>query len=259
MCRLVAIINPQNQEIAADALRQFGSLAETGKIPPGTDNGHKDGWGVAAYKNGAVAFFKKNPLDASRDPEYQAAIKDAAKTDPSLILGHLRKASRGKISIENTQPYTFGPYTFCHNGTLSDFEKMMLEPKYLARRKGASDSEVVFLYLLQKIEATGDFLGGFLEGIKQMRRMDYTALNILISNGKTLLALREVNENDGAVKKDDLCDTYYTLLQGKDASGVTRFICSQPLDISDVSWTQIPNHAVLVLDEEIKEEKIVRL
>jgi predicted glutamine amidotransferase len=160
--------------------------------------------------------------------------------------------------MEDTHPYRFGQYVFCHNGTVRDFETLALEPKYSVRRKGTADSEVVFLYLLQTIEKTGDFLAGFMEGVEKMRTMDYTAMNILISDGKLLIAMREANENNDYVKKNDLCDSYYTLLLGKNSANATKFICSQRLDIPDIAWTNIPNHAVFVFNTETKEEKIIR-
>jgi len=257
MCRLIAIIDPKDKKIIDSTLREFGSLAKTGTVPPGTDAGHKDGWGLAAYKNSAMIFLEKNPLDASSDQTYQTTIDKICEINPSLILGHLRKASRGEISMENTQPYAFGQYTFCHNGTVRDFKKIILEPAYLSQRKGTTDSEVVFLYLLQTIKKNGDFLKGFLEGIKKLRSMDYTGLNILMSDGKTLLALRSANEKDAIVKDNALCDSYYTLLQGKNQEEVPLFICSQSLDIAGITWTTIPNHAVLVLDIGTQKEDLI--
>jgi glutamine amidotransferase len=247
MCRLIAIIDPKTKEFTEEVLRQFGALAETGAIPPGTPKGHKDGWGIAAYKNGTVTLLEKNPSDASEDEKYQVAVTKVAESDASLILGHLRKASRGDVSMENTQPYRLGSYVFCHNGTVRDFEKIILEQKYLSHRKGATDSEVVFLYLLQTIEAKGDFIAGFLEGVRKLRTMDYSALNILISDGNILIALREGNENDAATRDNNLCDSYYTLFQGKNAKGAVRYICSQSLNIPDVAWMEIPNHAALTV------------
>jgi len=248
MCRLIAIIDPQDETLTETALRQFGSLAETGNIPPGMDKGHKDGWGVAAYKDEGVAILEKDPADAFADPKYQPAVMKIKDAAPALVLGHLRKASLGLVSIENTQPYTSGSYIFCHNGTLRDFEKLVLGPKYSAQRKGTTDSEIVFLFLLQTIEAKGDFTAGFMEGVAHLRAMNYTALNILMSNGRTLIALREGNDKNEDVKKHGLCDSYYTLLQGKDAGGVPKIICSQPLDLPGIVWEEIPNHSALAMN-----------
>lgn len=259
MCRLLAIIDPRDKETVQTDLLQFGMLAENGAVPPGDNAGHKDGWGIAAYKNGDVVFFEKNPNDASKDGKYQAAIKKVSELNPPLVIGHLRKRARGGISMDDTHPYRFGPYVFCHNGTVRNFETLALEPKYSALRRGTADSEVVFLYLLQTIEKTGDFLAGFLEGVEKMRTMDYTAMNILMSDGKRLIAMREANENNDYVKKNILCDVYYTLLLGKDVANTTKLICSQPLDIQNITWTGIPNHAVFVFNIETKEEKTIRL
>ncbi len=259
MCRLIAIIGENSEHEIEYALQGFGTLAAIGNVPPETEWGHGDGWGLAAYKNGRISFLEKDPSSAFANLKYAAATARAGKLNPALILGHLRKASIGEKKAENTGPYSFDPYTLCHNGTVRDYQTLPLEPKYAASRHGETDSEWIFLWLVQTIQKNGGFLEGFLKGIKKIRTMDYTALNILISDGKMLLATREVNENNEEVKQYDLCRDYYTLLQGKNASGITKFVCSQKIRLPYIVWTEIPNHAALVVDLATGKDELVRI
>ncbi len=257
MCRLIAIINEEEKGIS-EALPKFRALSINGVVPPHTDPGHRDGWGIAAYRGGEILFLEKNPKPAAEDPRYEVALERTLKEKPSLVLGHLRKASVGSVKSENTQPYQLDPYVFCHNGKVSDYAKLELKPEYLKLKKGDTDSEIVFLFLVQTIREKGNVVGGFLEVAKRLRTMDYTAVNLLFSDGKAFIAMKEVNEENEGVKKMNLCDSYYTLFQGKDVSGATKFVCSEPLEVPGISWIPIANHQIVVIDVTTEKEQIMQ-
>lgn len=246
MCRLIAVVNEQ-EDILEKALADFRVLSEKGVVPPNVEPGHRDGWGVAAYKEEKI-FLDKNPRPASEDPNFEIAARRIVENTPRLVLGHLRKASVGSVKMENTQPYQFDSYVFCHNGKVSNYGELELKPEYAKLRKGDADSEVIFLFLVQAITERGDLIGAFTEVARRLRTMDYTAVNLLFSDGKTLIAMKEANEGNETVKSMNLCDSYYTLFEGKDASGTTKFVSSEPLDVPDISWIGIPNHGIVVID-----------
>ena len=256
MCRLLAIIDNEGNFPVHNALMQFGELAEKGTVPPDAEAGHKNGWGIAAYERSGEIFLKKDPSSAWNNADYAEAVANVERLHSPLIIGHLRKASRGGQVIENAQPFVLGRYVFCHNGTVRDYEKLALEGDYVAARKGDGDSEVVFLWLTQNISKQGEFADAFREGVKTLRGMDYTAENIIMSDGKTLIAMREANDGTDDKELTDLCDSYYTLFQGKDSSGKTKVICSQELSLPGITWTLIPNHAVLRIGTDGREETI---
>jgi predicted glutamine amidotransferase len=259
MCRLLAIIHPYDVNVTRSALENFGALAKNGVTPSGTEPGHRDGWGIVSYEGDAIALLEKNILPATEDPKYLAAARQFSAQTVSLIMGHLRKMTRGAKTMANTQPFTFGPYSFMHNGTLRDAETLSIADPYRAAQQGETDSEIIFCWLVQTIEKRGDFVEGFLEGVRQLRTMDYTALNILMSDGKTIVALREVNSQDAIVKKLDLCDRYYTLFEGRDASGNTAYVSSQKFDITGIVWAEIPNHSALVIPLDGGKRKLIEL
>ncbi len=259
MCRLLAIIEPRNPELVKTTLAQFGELAHSGVVPAGASAGHTDGWGFAVYNPDSSLLVKKDPSSAFENPAYRAFCDVIGLVNPVLVLGHLRKASRGSVALENTHPYSFGQYSFCHNGTIMDYESLALTEPYSLYQKGQSDSERVFLWLLEIIEQRKDFLKGFFEGIKHIRQMRYTAANILMSDGNFLIALREVNEQNEDVKNKNLCDAYYTLFQGKNTTGETVLISSQSLAVPDITWEEIPNHTACVVSLATGESHLVEI
>lgn len=250
MCRLFGAVGCEDPKKLETALLDFGRLAETGNIPKGLGlaPGHKDGYGLAAYDGEDKIELHKAPVSASPNSEYVRTAREFAEKRFPLILGHLRKAYVGGNTMENTQPYVFGRYAFCHNGTVRNAEtELPLEPVFEAERKGTSDSEIVFLYLVQTIQKSGDFAAGFAEGISKIRGLDYTAANILMSDGRTLLAAREANDRNVSPAAGNICEYYYTLFAGKDASGAARFISSEKLAIEGIAWEEIPNHTILAV------------
>ncbi len=255
MCRILAITGKQNNEFIETALAQFGGLAETGTIPLGSTPGHKDGWGLVGYRNGAITAYEREPVSAASSPLFKTMLQQIAKMNPDITIGHLRKASPGMGSnlLQNTHPFTFQNYSFCHNGTVRNFETIPLQSDSLKLRKGTTDSEWLFLKLieLRNTQSSQTPIDATLsELLKEVRKLSYTAFNVIFSDGKKVVALREVNEKDSAVIDNNLCDNYYTLFLGTPKNGAPRVICSEKLRLPSVQWDTIKNHELIVLDAE---------
>lgn len=253
MCRLIAFSGTWKHDALADALRQFGALAENGVVPKSTPPGHTDGWGFAAYRDGQLMFYEKNPKSAADDPKFSKAIAEISEKNPSFVIGHLRKASVGSLKTENTHPFVVDNWAFCHNGSIGvkgDMAGLPLDENWSEKRKGETDSETFFLYLLE-------ILGGSTDPIRVQEKLrevihfvrntrDYTAINCILTNGNTLFAVREVNENNVFVKTEDLCNCYYTLFIGKSNDQKSTIVCSQKLELAGIPWSEIPNHTLYV-------------
>jgi hypothetical protein len=63
-----------------------------------------------------------------------------AKGEPVLLMGHNRWATKGEINKDNAHPFTFGPITGCHNGTLQDYDLKLLKES----EKYDVDSKVLY-------------------------------------------------------------------------------------------------------------------
>ncbi len=255
MCRILAITGKQNSEFIETALTQFGGLAETGAIPPGSTLGHKDGWGLVGYRNGAITAYEREPASAASSPLFKTMFQQIAKMNPDITIGHLRKASPGMGSnlLQNTHPFTFQNYSFCHNGTVRNFDTIPLSSDSIKLRKGTTDSEWLFLKLIELRNTQSSKIPidtTLVELLKEMRKLPYTAFNIIFSDGKKVVALREVNEKDSAVIKNNLCDNYYTFFLGTPKNGAPRVICSEKLRLPSVQWDTIKNHELVTIDIE---------
>src|SRR5919107_1781379 len=63
---------------------------------------------------------------------------------------HIRRATMGGLAPENTHPFCLGEYSFCHNGTIVEYPRL-LEPG-VARPHGTTDSEVFFNLVMREFD-----------------------------------------------------------------------------------------------------------
>ncbi len=203
MCRIFALCGGPGSASTLAALAKFGELAENGVVPKSSKPpGHKDGWGVVAYRDTDIALYEKNSASATDDPKFSAAINKTSELNPSVVVAHLRKASVGGLKPENTHPFVSGNWAFCHNGSINkgDLSSLRLNSEYSAQKEGETDSETFFLYFLQLLRDSNNpdesiILQKLTEEISSVRNtLDYTAMNLILTNGKTLLAVREDSE-----------------------------------------------------------------
>lgn len=71
---------------------------------------------VRASKEVLTAKIASHPLDLFDMARFKTALNGIASR---AFIGHNRAATRGKVNGHNAHPFTFGPITGAHNGTLS--------------------------------------------------------------------------------------------------------------------------------------------
>ena len=141
MCQLLGM----NCNVSTDICFSFeGFCARGGK----TDE-HRDGWGIAFFEDLGCRLF----LD--HHPSITSPIAQLIKQYPiksKNVVAHIRKATQGKISLENCHPFQrelWGQYwVFAHNGNLENFEPK-LDNFY--QPVGNTDSEKAFCLLLETL------------------------------------------------------------------------------------------------------------
>ena len=236
----------RSSALAVSALDAFYPLCQIGRVRPNKDEGHVDGWGLSGYEAGRPVDFGKEPRPA---PEtrgtWNAAVRAAGASGSPVLLAHFRKASVGDRALRNTHPFRHGPWLFCHNGTLFDYEKL---PLAKLRPNGDPDSERLFLYL---VEAVGDLrsanraaaLKGVLADIE--RNFPFHSLTFLLSDGAALYAYRSYS--DQRLEPGESADTrndYFTLWAAE-TEGV-RLVCSEPILKEKISsWKALLNGELL--------------
>ncbi|MBU6389239.1 class II glutamine amidotransferase [Patescibacteria group bacterium] len=186
MCRLLAIAGTDLSG-QSDTVRRFGNLAATGKVAPGSNPGHMDGWGLVAYRDGRLVYQQKEADQADHNPVYTTASAAALGERPTVVIGHLRKTNE-KPNRENSHPFTQEGLSFCHNGAIFEPERLPLDAVALKQREGTTDSERFFLYLLQRLRTglSPDPVTALRDAFYFIRdNLGYSALNIVLSDGST--------------------------------------------------------------------------
>lgn len=147
------------------------------------------GWGMAVYTNG-----DGDEPRCTRFPEAAEAsdsFASAAETQGRIVMAHVRKATMGGLTEENTHPFCLGEYSFCHNGTIGDSDRLLGRPDG-AGPQGQTDSERLFHRLLREVDPAPDRV---VDGLRRAVTAAATcgplsAINFLFSDGEHLYAYR---------------------------------------------------------------------
>ena len=153
MCELLAMssLRPARLTFSLEALAAHGS-------PAGRQ---RDGWGAAFYRGRDVALFRE-PVAAGDSPLVK--YLEAQGPPTTLAISHIRRATRGEVSLANTQPFVREmagrAQVFAHNGDLPGVtsRKNLSFTRY--RPIGDTDSEYAFCVLLERIFALWRTGGG---------------------------------------------------------------------------------------------------
>jgi len=170
---------------------------------------HKDGWGIAHYSKKRVPLIQHGLQPAHLDPAFESASQAVSSR---AVVAHLRLASVGSVAPLNAHPFTYGAWTFAHNGTLLDFAKHRsaieegISPQFRKLLKGDTDSERCFYFFLSRLSDL-DGIHGRPEASKVARALAQTtgalsrlthvagaekpsSMNFLVTNGEVMVASR---------------------------------------------------------------------
>lgn len=111
-----------------------------------------DGFGVAWYGARAEPGLYRDVFPAWSDPN----LASLARTVKSgAFLAHVRASTGAATSRNNCHPFSHGRWSFMHNGQIGGFDRfrrqadMGVSDALYGHRKGATDSELLFLYALE--------------------------------------------------------------------------------------------------------------
>jgi predicted glutamine amidotransferase len=112
---------------------------------------HADGWGVA-FAEGRDARVVREPAPAASSACVRFLQSEPIRS--TLVLSHVRRATRGAVALENTQPFSRElagrVHLFAHNGDLPRVQRHLALGH--ARPIGVTDSEHAFCALLARLE-----------------------------------------------------------------------------------------------------------
>jgi glutamine amidotransferase len=118
-----------------------------------------------------------------------------------VLIAHVRKQTVGPVTLANTHPFEKSGWVFAHNGTIEDIEwvRANVSTARASELIGQTDSELLFAYLLSRLDAArvgpnGDGATAdqvIAAALRELRRRPTLgACTFLLSNGRTLYAHR---------------------------------------------------------------------
>lgn len=204
MCRLVGIVASEVTEfglVLKEAPRSLAKLSEQ----------HPDGWGIAAHGGPDASppstsrmasgwYLYKGMVSAGKDPRFASV---AARSAGMTLVAHVRQKTVGPTRLENTHPFVQGPWVFAHNGTLTDHASLRakVSPERASQIRGDTDSEVLFAYLLTRLDAASATIirdravlhtatKVLAEVADELRQAKAGAFNFLLSDGASCFVHR---------------------------------------------------------------------
>ncbi len=170
---------------------------------------HPHGWGLMRENERKTEIIKE-PVCAFGSRIINDIVQ---KTEPQTnMLAHIRLATVGAIKYENCHPYTgFDAsgrrWTMIHNGTI--YSGVQLS-KYLSEQAGDTDSERIFLYLVDEMNKAISLNNAPLSVTQRCGIVDKLAaalsprnkLNFMIYDGEVLYVHKNMN-NTLSYKKLD--------------------------------------------------------
>jgi predicted glutamine amidotransferase len=141
MCELLGM----SANVPTDICFSFTGLMQRG----GHTGLHRDGWGIGFYEGRGCRVFH-DPQPSAHSEVARLIQRYSIKS--KIIISHIRKATRGRVCLENTHPFLrelWGySWVFAHNGHLTGVKRL---PLRFYRPIGTTDSEYAFCWILDRI------------------------------------------------------------------------------------------------------------
>ena len=197
-----------------------------------------DGFGIAWYGDRPEPGLYRDIYPAWSDPNLRSIT---AQVRSGLFLAHVRASTGTATSRNNCHPFVVGRWSFMHNGQVGGYDgfrrdaDMMIPEELYASRKGATDSEALFLIALA--EGLQDDPQGALERaaarVLALSRTKGAAphlrLTAAFSDGETLYAVRYASDMAAP-----------TLWHRWSDSRGGRAVVSEPLEADETDWQAVP-------------------
>ena len=244
MCRFVAYLGEPIflEELIAKPARSLMRQSLRADESKTVTNG--DGFGIGWYGEREEPGVYREVMPAWSDDNL-VALSGTLKA--RLFFAHVRAATAGGIARQNCHPFRHGRYLFMHNGQIGGYGQLrrtlesMLPDEYYAARRGATDSELLFLQALSKVQRGASAVDAMQEVLQDtMKLMRGRGIEqplrfaAALSDGQRLHAFR--------IASDDHPPTLYR----RDV-GHGTVIASEPLDDDATGWEPLPAGAVVSL------------
>lgn len=235
-----------------------------------TGRSHADGWGLASYHEGLLVVEHRESA-AFEDLQFS---ETAERIYAETVVAHVRRATVGGASTVNTHPFRFGRWVFAHNGTVAAFDALGGElaretaPALQRHRRGTTDSEQAFLWLLTRMEHEGLDLDEAPTDVRRLAavvgesvaeldarseeasgKTRASKLNFLVTDGELLIVSRLRNslhflERDG-VRDCEICGIPHV---HHDSERRYRAVAVASEPITHETWREVPDAHLVAVD-----------
>ena len=149
-----------------------------------------DGAGIGFFDAAGQPVVAKQPEAAFSDQQF---THEAQQAESSVFVAHVRWATAGGRTVQNTHPFVMDGRIMAHNGgfgELSELDKQL--GRYASLVLGDTDSERYFALITQETDAYGGDVGAGITAAASWiaERLPVSALNTIVAAPGELWALR---------------------------------------------------------------------
>jgi len=149
-----------------------------------------DGSGIGFFDPFGAAVLDKQPEPAFEDEEF---VHEARQAESATFVAHVRLASTGGRTLENTHPFAMQGSVMAHNGGFGELDRLDAQlGSHASLVLGDTDSERYFALIIQQADAHGGDLGAGITAAARWiaARLPVSSLNTIVVTPGELWALR---------------------------------------------------------------------
>lgn len=249
MCELLGM----SANVPTDICFSFSGLRARG----GRTGPHKDGWGMAMYRDGDVWSIHDPRPSADSD---MADVMSNTSLKCDIVISHIRQANVGGVCLLNTHPFSRlqwdKTWSYAHNGQLENAESLAISHHHPL---GRTDSERAFCWLLEQLQAQFDNIEPDLDTLSKalsalaLQLKVKGVFNMMLSDGNRLYCFcstklhwitRRAPFKKATLSDEDIIVDFKEVTTDKD---VVTVIATQPLT-QDEHWQQMEEGELCVFD-----------
>jgi predicted glutamine amidotransferase len=149
-----------------------------------------DGSGIGFFDAAGAPVLDKQPEPAFSDQEF---IREAREAESATFIAHVRWATAGGRTVQNTHPFAMRGRIMAHNGGIGDMPRLEEQlGSYASLVLGDTDSERYFALITKQTEAHGGDVGAGITAAASWiaEHLPVSSLNTIVAAPGELWALR---------------------------------------------------------------------
>jgi len=218
-----------------------------------------DGYGLGTFYPDGTPELGKRPVAAHGDALFAAQAREEAS---ATYLAHVRFASTGGLTSENTHPFEQDGRLFAHNGVVQGLDRLEAElGEAMSPVRGDTDSERLFALVTREIERHGGDVGaGIAAAVGWVSsELPLYSINFVLTTATDVWALRypegnelHVLDRDADGQRLDAVGARGTVRVRSDdcAERPVVVVASEPMD-ADPRWRAIEPGELLHVDGDL--------